>query len=323
MLKAIISDHTFPSLDLQRRVFESTGFELREVQPICKTEDAVIDKCRDADVLLVQWAPISRRVLESLPHLKGVVRYGIGVNNIDLDAAREIRVGVANVPTYCIEEVSTHAVAMMISLAKRIPQDHYRIAHGEWGVGPLLPVAALYDLTLGLVGFGAIARRVAAKAKAFGLRVVAADPYVADSVFRENAVERVDWETLRGSADIISLHCPLLPETTHLINRDSIAQMKGGVIIVNTSRGPVIKESDLIEALQSGRVAAAGLDVFEEEPLPAGSVLRSLPNVLLTSHAASVSSRAVDLLQIKAAEAARDFLNGKRPESALVWPFGD
>ncbi len=323
MPKAIISDHTFPSLDLQRRVFESTGFELCEVQPICTTEDAVIEKCRDADVLLVQWAPISRRVLESLPRLKGVVRYGIGVNNIDLEAAKQIRIGVANIPTYCIEEVSTHAVAMIISLAKRIPQDHYRIVHGEWGVGPLLPVAALYDLTLGLVGFGAIARRVAAKTQAFGFRLIASDPYVADSVFRDNAVERVDQETLIGSADIISLHCPLLPETTRLINRDSIARMKAGVIIVNTSRGPVIRETDLIEALRSGRVVAAGLDVFEQEPLPTDSALRGLPNVLLTSHAASVSSRAVDLLQIKAAEAARDFLSGKRPESALVWPFAN
>jgi D-3-phosphoglycerate dehydrogenase len=249
-----------------------------------------------------------------------VVRYGIGVNNIDLEAARELRVGVANVPTYCTEEVSTHAVAMIVSLAKRIPQDHYRIAHGEWGVGPLLPIPSLSDLILGLVGFGAIALRVAQKARVFGFRIIASDPYLPDSVFAENGVERVNWETLLCSADIISLHCPLLPETTHLINRHTIAKMKPGVMVVNTSRGPVIKEAELLEALESGRIQGAGLDVFEQEPLPQESVLRTLPNVLLTSHAASVSSRAVELLQIKAAKSARDFLQGKRPESTLVWP---
>src|SRR5208282_3590217 len=133
----------------------------------------------------------------------------------------------------------------------------------------------------------------------FGFRIMASDPYLPDSAFAENGVERVDWETLLRSADVISLHCPLVPETTHLINRDTIAMMKPGVIIVNTSRGPVIREAELIQALESGRVQAAGLDVFEQEPLPLESVLRTLPNVLLTSHAASVSSRAVELLQIK------------------------
>jgi D-3-phosphoglycerate dehydrogenase len=320
MSKAIITDHTFPSLDLQRTVLESAGFELCEIQPICTTEEAVIQKCGDAEVLLVQWCPITRRVLKSLPHLRGVVRYGIGVNNIDLEAARELRIGVANVPTYCIEEVSNHAVAMIVSLAKRIPQDHYRIAQGGWGVGPLLPIPAFSDMILGLIGLGAIARRVAQKARVFGFRIMASDPYLADSVFAEYGVERVDGKTLLRAADIISLHCPLVPETTHLINRQTIAKMKPGVIVVNTSRGPVIHEAELIEALESGRIQGAGLDVFEQEPLPLESALRTLPNVLLTSHAASVSSRAVELLQIKAAESARDLLQGKRPESTLVWP---
>jgi phosphoglycerate dehydrogenase-like enzyme len=184
----------------------------------------------------------------------------------------------------------------------------------------LLPIPALSDLILGLVGLGAIAHRVAQKARVFGFRIIASDPYLPDSVFAEYGVERVDWETLLRSADIISLHCPLRPDTTHLINRDTIAKMKPRVIVVNTSRGSVIQEAELIEALESGRIQGAGLDVFEREPLPPESVLRTLPNVLLTSHAAAVSSRAIVLLQTKAAESARDFLQGKRPESALVWP---
>jgi D-3-phosphoglycerate dehydrogenase len=319
MLEAIVSDHTFPSLDLQRGVIEAAGYKLHEAQPKCVNEDDVIARCANADALLVQWAPITRRVMESLSRLKGVVRYGVGVDNIDLEAARELCIGVANVPTYCLEEVSNHAMAMMLTLARRIPQDHAGIVHGEWGVGPYLPIPAFLDMTLGLVSFGAIARRVARKAKAFGFHIVAADPFLDDSVFVQEGVERVDMETLFKTADIISLHCPLVPATTHLIRRETIATMKPGVLIINTSRGPVIREVDLVEALATGKVLAAGLDVFEREPLPADSPLRTMRNVLLTSHAASASLRSLKALQVKAAEAARDFLEGKRPEGALVW----
>jgi len=316
----MISDHAFPSIDLEKNVVRAAGFELSVAEPICTTEDEVIQRCNEADVLLVQWAPITRRVLGSLSRLKGVVRYGIGVNNIDLEAASDLRIGVANVPTYCLDEVSTHALAMILGLARRIPQDHRRIVNGEWGIGPLLPIPAICDMTLGLIGFGAIARRVAHKARAFGFRIVAADPYINESLFIENGVERVDLDALLASADIISVHCPLVKETTHLINDTSIGKMKHGVLIVNTSRGPIVKEADLIDALQDGRVCGAGLDVFEEEPLAKNNVLRTLPNVILTSHSASVSTRATALLQAKAAEAACAFLEGRRPESALIWP---
>lgn len=317
-MRAIISDHLFPSIDLQKAVIEQAGFELHEVHPSCVNEDDVIQRCSDADVLLVQWAPITRRVLTSLPKLRGVVRYGIGVNNIDLDAAREIGVGVANVPSYCIEEVSNHAIAMILSLGRRIPQDHFRISHGQWGIGSLLPIPAFPDLTLGLIGFGTIARRVADKANPFGFQIIASDPFVKKEVFEERKVQPVALGDLLRDADIISLHCPLVKETAHLIDSKAIEKMKPGVIIINTSRGQIICEPDLVNALQSSRILGAGLDVFEEEPLAANSPLRSLPNVILTSHAASVSTRAVEALQIQAAEAARDFLLGVRPAGALV-----
>jgi D-3-phosphoglycerate dehydrogenase / 2-oxoglutarate reductase len=317
-MRAVISDHLFPSIELQRAIIEQAGFELRETVPPCVTEDDTIERCPDADVLLVQWAPITRRVLGSLPKLRGVVRYGIGVNNIDLNAAKELGIGVANVPSYCIEEVSNHALAMILSLGRRIPQDHFRISHGQWGIGPLLPIPAFTDLALGLIGFGAIARRVADKAKKFGFRIITSDPYVKGEIFDERGVEAVGLDELLRNADIISLHCPLRAETTHLINSKTIGQMKPGVIIINTSRGPIINEQDLLEALKSDRVIGAGLDVFEDEPLPTGSALRKLPNVILTSHAASVSTRAVEALQIQAAESARDFLLGIRPTGALV-----
>ena len=319
MPKAVISDHSFPSIELQTEVLERAGLELEAISPICRTEDDVIHTCGDADVLLVQWAPITRRVMETLPKLRGIVRYGVGVNNLDLDAARDLRITIANVPNFCLEEVSDHTVSFLLALGRRIPQDHHNITHGGWGINDLLPIPSFRDLTLGLVGFGAVAQLVAKKASVFGFHVIASDPFQKESVFHEHGVERSDFETLLQSADIISLHTPLVPETQHLIHRVTIEKMRKGVILINTSRGPVVKERDLIEALQRGHVLAAGLDVFEEEPLPLNSPLRSMPQAILTSHAASVSSRAVRLLQIKAAEAARDILLAERPESALVW----
>ena len=185
-------------------------------------------------------------------------------------------------------------------------------------MGKFMPIPAFTNLTLGLVGFGRIGRLVAAKSKAFGFHVVAYDPLAPDSCFAENGVTRVRLEELFQKADIISLHCPMVPETRHLINKKTIAQFKPGVLIVNTSRGLLINEADLVAGLTSGKIIGAGLDVFEKEPLAADSPLRALSNVILTSHAASVSDKAIVLLETKAAEAARDFLLGKRPASVIV-----
>ena len=318
MPTVLITDHVFASIDLQRKVIEAAGFNLEEVKPNCKAEHEVIQKGGRADVLLVQWAPITRHVLEALLNVRGVVRYGIGVDNIDVQGAKELGRMVANVPNYCQEEVSDHAVSLMLSLARRIPQDDNQIKHGGWGITPFLPIPAFADLTFGMVGFGSIARKVSKKTEPFRFRQIASDPVVPADVFAKHGVERVDLDTLLQTADIISLHCPLLPETRHMINADSISRMKAGTILINTARGPLVNEADLLAALKSGKLVGAGLDVFEKEPLATDSPLRSLPNVILTSHAASVSTRAVELLQIQAAEAARDILFGKRPEGALV-----
>lgn len=299
-------------------MLEDAGITLQEVRPPCKTEDEIIQRCSNANVLIVQWAPITRRVLQALPTVRGVVRYGIGVDNIDLKGAKELGRMVSNVPNYCQEEVSDHTLAMLISLARRIPQDHNQIAHGGWGIGPFLPLTAFSDLTFGLIGFGSIAKKVSEKARPFRFKQIAYDPVAGDKSFTDLGVERVDLDDLLTRADIVSLHCPLLPATHHMINAESIGKMKRGVILINTARGPLIREIDLIDALKAGKILGAGLDVYEKEPLPLESPLRSLPNVTLTSHAASVSTRAVELLQTKAAEAARDIVLGKRPEGALV-----
>jgi D-3-phosphoglycerate dehydrogenase len=316
--KVIITDHGFPHVDLEREAIESAGFAFEVIQPICKTEDDIIRTCGDADALLVQWAPVTRRVLEALPKVRCIVRYGVGVNNFDLDGAKDLGVVAANVPDFCLDEVANHAMAMILSLIRRIPQDHHQILQGGWGVNPFRPIYAPTELTLGLVSFGKIARNLARKAAVFGFTIVAHDPFVDKAVYDEYGVKGVTFDELLACSDVISLHCPLIPATTHLMNSETIGRMKPGAMLVNTSRGPVVEEAALVAALKSGHLSGAGLDVFEEEPLPGGSALRSFPNVLLTSHAASVSEKAVEILQRKAGEAARDFLIGKDPVSRLV-----
>jgi len=315
---ALITDHGFPSIELERKVLETAGFTLLEVKPICKTEDDVIRSCGNADVLLVQWAPITRRVFESLPQVRGIVRYGIGVDNVDVKSAKELGRMVSNVPRYCLDEVSDHTITMILSLARRIPHDSRQLEHGGWGIVPFLPIPAFSDLTLGLIGFGSIAKKVSQKARPFRFRQIAFDPLAPDAAFAELGVERQKLDAVLRTADIISLHCPLTPETRHVINAESIARMRPGVLLVNTARGPLVNEADLVTALKAGKISGAGLDVYEKEPLPSDSPLRSLPNVILTSHAASVSTRSLERLQIQAAEAARDILQGKRPAGALV-----
>jgi D-3-phosphoglycerate dehydrogenase len=316
--KAVITDHGFPHVDLEREAVESAGAAFEVIRPICKTEDNIIRTCGDADVLLVQWAPVTRRVLEALPRVRCIVRYGVGVNNFDLDAAKDLGVVAANVPDFCVEEVANHAMAMILPLVRRIPQDHHQILQGGWGVNPFRPIYAPTELTLGLVSFGKIARNLARKAAVFGFSIIVHDPYVDKAVFDEYGVRGVTFDELLERSDILSLHCPLIPATTHLMNRETIGKMKPDAILINTSRGPVVEEPALVEALKSGHLSGAGLDVFEEEPLPAASPLRAFGNVILTSHAASVSEKAVEILQRKAGEAARDFLNGKDPVSRLV-----
>jgi len=316
--KVVITDHCFPHIELERDVIESAGYVLESIQPICKTEDDIIAACGNADALLVQWAPVTRRVLQALPNVRCIVRYGVGVNNFDLGAAKDLGVVAANVPDFCVDEVANHALAMILSLCRRIPQDHRQILDGGWGVNPFRPIHAFTELTLGLVSFGKIARNLARKAAALGFSIIAHDPYVAEAAFTERGAAGVSLPELLARADVVSLHCPLIPETTHLLNEKTFAQMKPGAILINTSRGPVVDEPAMIGALKSGRLGGAGLDVFEEEPLPSASPLRAFSNVILTSHAASVSEKAVEVLQRKAAEAARDFLQGKDPVSRLV-----
>lgn len=255
------------------------------------------------DALIVQWAPISAAVMDAMPGCKVISRLGIGVDMIDLDAAKVRGIDVQNVPTYCIEEVATHAFAAALALWRSVPALDAQVRSGEWSAITFAPqMKRLSDATVGIVGMGRIGRTVAKGFEAWGSSIIVHDPVATSAEFTY-----VDLDTLVAESDIISLHAPLTDETRHMINAQTIALMTKQPIIVNTSRGPLIDEAALVAGLESGKVGGAALDVFAIEPLPLESALRSAPNVILTPHAAWASAQALPDLRRLAAQNIIDF----------------
>lgn len=312
--KVVITDYEYPNIDSERRIVARAGYELADYQ--VRTEAELMDVTRDADVVITQYAHVNRRVIENMTRCKAVVKYGIGVNNIDADAACERGIYVCNVPDYGLDEVSNHAIAMLLALARKLPLADRGLRAGDWGTAALKPIARLSECTLGLVGFGALGKLVGRKMAAFGVEIAVFDPFLDHAAARDLGVKALPIDELCRRSDFISVHCPLTPETRHLFNRERLKLMKPTAYLVNTSRGPVVDERALAEALRTGVIAGAGLDVYEMEPLPADSELRSLDNAILTSHIAWYSEQAIDILQIKAAEEAVNILRGNKPFNA-------
>jgi D-3-phosphoglycerate dehydrogenase len=304
-------------LEAERRELARVGAVLVSSQ--CHTEDDVIHLARDADAILNATAQITRRVIEQLQHCQVIVRYGIGVDTIDIPAATEYGIMVANVPDFCMQEVSNHALMLLLACAKRLVRLDGAVRAGEWGRrGEILPGAdAIAGQTLGLVAFGKIPRALVPKAHALHMDVLAFDPYVQASTFQSYGVTPVSLEELLERSDYVSVHTPLTPETRGLFDAAAFRRMKPSAYFINTSRGPVVVEKALIQALQEGWIAGAGLDVFEEEPLPPDSPLTVLDNVVLTPHSASYSEAAFsELYRRVGAEAAR-VLSGDPPENLV------
>ena len=290
------------------------GAELRTAR--CKTEEDVAEVCRDADGIIVTYAPVGRRALAAMPRCRIVVRSGIGYDTIDLQAATEHKVMAANVPDYCICEVADHAMALMLCLWRRVSELDSQVRVQGWG-RMLRPVRRLEGQVLGIIGLGRIGRAVAARARGFGLRRIAYDPYVPADVFSALEVEPVSLDALARSADILTLHTPLTQETRGLMRKEIFRQMKPGALFVNTSRGGVVITDDLVQALREQWISGAGLDVFEEEPLPGAHPLRSLPHVLLTPHAAWYSVESEQELRRRCARTVVQVLRGEVPASLL------
>jgi len=277
-------------------------------------EDELIDNLRDADVVLVNMAPITRRVMENLPRCRAVVRYGVGVDNVDLEAASECGIVVAHVVDFCTEEVANHALLLLLACAKRLLPLDRDVRQGRWARGPVPDLPPIFGQTLGIVGLGNIGRALADKAQALDLHVVAYDPYADPRMAEECNVRLCSLKELLQQSDYVSVNVPLTAETHHLIGAEELALMKPTAVLINTARGALVDEEALVEALGSGRIAAAGLDVFEEEPLPPDSPLCGLDNVVLTPHSAGLSEVSMKKVRVEVGKAAADVLAGRWPK---------
>ncbi|HEX8832719.1 MAG TPA: C-terminal binding protein [Abditibacteriaceae bacterium] len=307
--KAVVTDHGFKNIEQERRILEEAGCELSVAQ--CKTQEEVIQAARGAHALLVQWAPITAEVIESLDTCKIIVRYGIGVDNVALEAAKAKGITVCNVPDYCIDEVADHSVALALSLGRQLTQIDRRLRDGVWKIVPDSPMPAFREMTFATAGFGRIARAVLERARPFGFRLAAYDPFVEASEFKNLGVQQLSLDELFTQADILSLHLPLTPQTQHLVNAERLGTMKSHAVVVNTARGPLIDTVALAQALSEKQIAFAGLDVFDPEPLPDDHPLRGCDNALLTSHVAWYSESSVPKLQRMVAEEAVRGLRGE------------
>jgi len=305
-----ITDAPFPSLDPAKQALARLDPEYRMAKS--PSADDILAVARDADAILVTYAKLPGELLRQLTRCKAIGRFGLGVDNIDLPAAKQLGIAVNYVPDYCLREVSDHAMALLLALARKITLANKLVQSGRWELPPLVPLRRLDGQVLGLIGFGHIPRALAPKAQAFGLRVVAHDPYVSAQTFAAAAVEDAGFEALLGMADFVSVHAPLTPATRGLMNAAAFAKMKKGALLINTARGPLIDEAALVAALDSGQIGGAALDVVAAEPLAKDSPLLNRDNVIVTPHAAYYSVEALDELQSKCAADLARVLSGEK-----------
>jgi D-3-phosphoglycerate dehydrogenase / 2-oxoglutarate reductase len=311
-MKVVITDVDFPGIENERR--ELAALDAEVVVGTCRTEDETIALCSDADGVICQYAPFTRRVIEALHRVRVIARYGVGVDTIDVAAATERGVWVCNVQGYCTTEVAEHATALILALHRRLfPLTRDVLAGGWNAVGVMSGTLRLADLTLGLLGVGAIGRAVAQRARALGLDVIAHDPFLTDEAARSAGIVGVSLDDLFARSDFLSVHCPLNEETYHVVNAGRLGKMKPSAYVVNTARGALVDHAALIASLKAGRLGGAALDVHEPEPLAADSPLRAMPNVILTPHAAYYSDRSLAELQTLTARNVVGALRDGRP----------
>jgi D-3-phosphoglycerate dehydrogenase / 2-oxoglutarate reductase len=311
-----VTDHVFAHLDVERELLESSGWELRFTSN-ARSVDEVRAATAGAVGVLNCYAPMPAEVIASLDRCRVIARYGIGLDTIDLPAATAKGIVVTNVPDYCIDEVSDHAMALMLSIARGVVRLDRSVHAGSWSPADARPLHRIPGRTLGLVGFGRIARRVAVKAAAFGFRIIATDPFVPGDAMRDAGVEPRELGALLSESDVVSIHAPLTDTSRYLIGAPELARMKQGAILVNTSRGGLVDTAALRDALAAGSLGGAGLDVLETEPLDIDDPLLRRSDVVVTPHASFYSEESVAELQRKAAEQVVAALSGDRPPYAV------
>ena len=312
--KVVITDYVWESLDVERK----TLGDLAELVPLkTKKPEEFLGAAQDCDALLNTYAgPITAEVMAKMPKCRIIARYGIGVDTIDLEAATRAGIIVTNNPTYCIEEVAEHTMALLLACARKIAFYDRMVRAGRWEVPPGKPIFRLAGRTLGLVGFGNIARAVAVRAAAFGMTVLYADPFVKEGQFKEPG-SKADLERLLRESDFVSLHPPLTPETRRLMNDAAFERMKPSAFLINCSRGPVIDTEALVRALDAKKIAGCALDTTDPEPLPDPHPLRGRDNVIVAPHAAWYSEQAMAGLQAGAPGEVRRVLSGEWPVNVV------
>ncbi|MFQ6066034.1 MAG: C-terminal binding protein [bacterium] len=313
-MKVVVTDYDYPSLDLERKVLEEIDPEF--VGAHCITEEEVIAAAEDADGLLNQYAPLTRRVIKSLDRCKVICRYGVGVDNIDVEAATERGIIVANVPDYCVDEVSTHAIALILACARKVAYFSTTVKKGKWDFTLGKPLFRSHGRVLGLFGLGRIGGAVARKARGFNFRIIAYDPYISEI---NEKFELVSFCKLLSNSDFLSIHAPLTPETKHSFGKAEFKAMKRDAYLINTARGAIVDEFALYRALKEGWIAGAALDVMEKEPPDLKNPLLKLDNVIITPHVSYYSEESYAELKTKAAQAVLDVLKGELPQ-AIVNP---
>ncbi|MFC7062161.1 NAD(P)-dependent oxidoreductase [Halobacillus seohaensis] len=314
LMRVIVTDYEYDTLQPEEKVMKEHGIELVAHQ--CKTEEEVIEACRYADGIISQYAQITKRVINELQQCQVIARYGIGYDSVDVEAASERGISVCNVTDYCLDEVSDHTMALLLSLSRKAPFLSSKVKEGEWDFNQGKPITRLNKQTLGLVGFGNIPRKVAAKAAVFGLDIVVYDPFVKEA----NGVKLVSFDELLKVSDYVSVHAPLNKQTEGMMNVDAFKKMKPNAMVINTARGPLIEEDDLIDALNKKEISGAALDVMTVEPPEDNHPLRNMDQVIITPHVAWYSQEAELDLKTKAAKNVASVLSGERP-AYLVNPL--
>ncbi len=314
----VVTDCDHGTMAPEAGVLDGAGLPWRLEQ--CRTAADVVEHAADASVLINQYAPITAEVLDALPDLRLVVRYGVGVDNVDVAAASERGVWVANVPDYGTTEVADHAVALALTLLRGIPALSASVRGGEWEYRVARPLRRLSTLRFGVVGCGAIGTVAGERAAAFGMDVVGVDPDEGRPT-PDGAIRAVTFDELVTTSDVISLHLGLSPATAHLVDDALLRRVKPGVVLVNTARGGLVDNAALLAALDEGRVGAAGLDVLEAEPPDeAGRRLAAHDRVVVTPHAAWYSEESFVSLKTEVAREAVRVLAGESPRSPVNRP---
>ncbi|MFQ3544433.1 C-terminal binding protein [Halobacillus rhizosphaerae] len=309
--KVLIADYTYSTLEPEQKILETADAEMITAQ--CRTEEDVIEAAQGVDGIICQYAPITKKVIDQLDNCKIVARYGVGFDTIDVPAATEKGIMVTNVTDYCLDEVSNHAFALLMACARKVVQLHESVQNGTWDSKIAKPIYRLNGQTLGLIGLGNIPQSLAVKAKAFGLNILAYDPFVSTDLAKELGVKLVELDELCAESDYISVHPPLNKHTEGMISDNQFKAMKETAYIINTSRGAVIDEAALIRALEENEIAGAGLDVLETEPIAQDSPLLSMSNVIINPHSAYYSVESELELKQKTAQNVADAISGKVP----------